>query len=94
MTQYITQQDLDAASIIVAEDEVEAYLAQANQTLAERIGAEITDSLTDEEIDEMVGVQEAGDAAALQAWLIANVPELGEIVQDEVDILLGELAAR
>ena len=94
MTQYITQQDLDAASIIVAEDEVEAYLAQANQTLAERIGAEITDSLTDEEIDEMVGVQEAGDTAALQAWLIANVPELGEIVQDEVDILLGELAAR
>ena len=94
MTQYITQQDLDAASIIVAEDEVEAYLAQANQTLAERIGAEITDSLTDEEIDEMVGVQEVGDAAALQAWLIANVPELGEIVQDEVDILLGELAAR
>ena len=94
MTQYITQQDLDAASIIVAEDEVEAYLAQANQTLAERIGAEITDSLTDEEIDEMVDVQEAGDAAALQAWLIANVPELGEIVQDEVDILLGELAAR
>ena len=94
MSKCYTQQDLDAASIIVAEDEVQAQLAQANQTLAERIGAEITDSLTDEEIDEMVDVQEAGDAAALQAWLIANVPELGEIVQDEVDILLGELAAR
>lgn len=93
MTQYITQQDLDAASIIIAEDEVEAYLTQANQTLAERIGAEITDSLTDEEIDEMVRVQEAGDPSALQSWLIAHVPELSEIVQDEVDILLGELAA-
>lgn len=93
MTQFITQQDLDAVSITVAEDEVEAYLAEANQTLADRIGAEITDSLTDEEIDEMVAVQEGGDPAALQAWLIANVPELSEIVQDEVDILLGELAA-
>ena len=93
MTQFITQQDLDAVSITVAEDEVEAYLAGANRTLADRIGAEITDSLTDEEIDEMVRIQEAGDPASLQAWLIANVPELNEIVQDEVDILLGELAA-
>lgn len=93
MTQFITQQDLDAVSITVAEDEVEAYLAEANRTLADRIGAEITDSLTDEEIDEMVRIQEAGDPASLQAWLIANVPELNEIVQDEVDILLGELAA-
>lgn len=91
MNDYITQADLEVAGLALPEDQIAAFLADANKTLAERIGAEITDSLTEEEVDQMIDVQQAGDEVALQAWLIEHVPELNEIVQDEVDILLGEL---
>lgn len=91
MNQYITLDDLAAAGIVLPDDQVADFLEHANQTLAERIGAEITESLADEEVDELIDVQEANDDQALQAWLIEHVPELTEIVQDEIDILLGEL---
>jgi|GEM_PF-194108 len=92
MQDYITRDIIEAAGITLAEDQVEDFLAHTNATLAERIGAEITESLTDEEVDEMLAVQESGDTNALQGWLVEHIPELGEIVQDEIDILLGELA--
>lgn len=94
MNQYITTEDLEVAGITLPETEAEAFLEHANQTLEERIGAEITESLTDEEVTEMVEVQKAGDEPALQTWLIQHIPDLKEIVEDEIDILLGELAAK
>ena len=91
-TDLITQEDIEAVGVTLPEDQLAAFLEHANTTLNERVGAEITDSLTDEEVDEMVTVQEAGDERALQDWLITHVPELAEIVQDEKDIFLGEVA--
>ncbi len=90
--EYITREDLTTLGIELPEEQVAEFLQHANDTLAERVGAEITESLTDEEIEEMVAVQEAGDDTALQAWLIEHVPELKEIVQDEVDIFVAEIA--
>ena len=92
MNQYITKEDIEAAGITLPEDQVEAFLTHANSTLEVRVGAEITESLNDEELDEMFTVQEAGDEVALQTWLIEHIPELNDIVQDEIDIILGELA--
>ncbi len=93
MNDYITKEDLDVAGINLPDEQVAEFLQHANATLSERIGLEITESLTDEEVEEMVEVQQAGDDKALQVWLIEHVPELAEIVQDEIDILLGELVA-
>jgi hypothetical protein len=67
-------------------------LAHLNEQLEERVGAEITEALSDEKLAEFVEVQESDDDEKVGAWLQANVPELQEIVQDEIDILLGELA--
>ena len=90
--EYITREDLTTLGIELPEEQVAEFLQHANDTLAERIGAEITESLTDEEIEQMIEVQESGDDKALQAWLIEHVPELKEIVQDEVDIFVAEIA--
>ena len=60
-------------------------------TLQERVINEITMELSPEQAQELATMQSASDEALL-AWLQANVTDLAEIVSDEVDILLGELA--
>ena len=60
-------------------------------TLQERVINEITMELSPEQAQELATMQSASDEDLL-AWLQANVPDLAEIVSDEVDILLGELA--
>lgn len=68
------------------------FLQHVNDTLDERVGTEITESLNDDQLKELLDVQEKGTDEEVGAWLDKNVPELQEIAQDEIDILLGELA--
>ena len=90
--QYITKQDLIDLGIAVNENEVEALLTHLNEQLEERVGVEITESLDDEKLAEFVELQETADDTKIGEWLQATVPELQAIVQDEIDILLGDLA--
>jgi len=88
----ITKQLLDEAGINLSDQDINALLAHLNQTLEERVGTEITESLSDDQLKALLDVQETGNDEAVGAWLEQNVPELQEITQDEIDILLGELA--
>jgi hypothetical protein len=92
---YIKKEILDAVGIVLPKlpvDEETAFIEHLNDTLRQRIGGEISASLGDEELDAMLEIEASGDDAKLQAWLKQNVPELNQIVQDEIDIMLGELA--
>ena len=88
----ITKEILDEAGIDIGDQDEAVLLEHLNETLQERVGAEITESLTDEELEELVKIQENGNDEEVGAWIEANVPELAEITQDEIDILLGELS--
>ena len=88
----ITLEDLQSIGINPQTEQVETTLSDLNNTLNERIGVEITESLTDEQLDEMMTVKQSGDKDALASWMSANIPEIKDIVSDERDILLGELA--
>lgn len=92
MTPIITKDILATVGIQVNPAEEEALLDHLNATLQERVGTEITSSLNDEQLDALAGLQETDDGQAVQQWLVANVPELNDIVKDEIDILLGEIA--
>ena len=61
------------------------------QTLNERVIESMADELTDEQLVEL-GQLDMSDHAILQHWLVANVTELNAIIEDEVAILLGEIA--
>lgn len=91
-SQIITKQLLDEAGIDLSDQNVDTLIAHLNQTLEERVGTEITESLNDDQLKALLDVQETGNDEAVGAWLEQNVPELQEITQDEIDILLGELA--
>ena len=88
----ITLEDLQSIGINPQTEQVETTLSDLNNTLNERIGVEITESLTDEQLDEMMTVKQSGDKDALASWMSANIPEIKDIVSDERDIFLGELA--
>ena len=88
----ITLEDLQSIGINPQTEQVETTLSDLNNTLNERIGVEITEALTDEQLDEMMTVKQSGDNGALASWMSVNIPELEDIVSDERDILLGELA--
>ncbi|HSX06604.1 MAG TPA: DUF5663 domain-containing protein [Candidatus Saccharimonadia bacterium] len=60
-------------------------------TLQTRVIDEIVEELTPDQAEQLAALQGAGDEQLLE-WLTANVPQFKDIVSDEVDILLGELA--
>lgn len=91
-TQTITTNDIAALSLEVSEVDLTSLLEHLNETLEERVGAEIAESLDDTQLAELLQVQESGDTAAMEQWYANNVSELEEIVADEKAILLGELA--
>lgn len=92
MDPIITKDLLDEAGIDLTGQDVDTLLAHLNQTLEERVGTEITESLTDTQLEELATLQENGSDEEVGIWLEKNVPELQEITQDEIDILLGELS--
>src|SRR5688500_368795 len=92
MQEYITEDSLKKLGINLEGQDVASLLAHLNETLEERVGAEITDALEDDQLQVLVDLQEKASDEEVGAWLQANVPEFEQIVQDEIDIILGELA--
>lgn len=92
MNPIITRELLEQAGINLENKDIDALLAHLNQELEERVGAEITASLSDEQLKEMLDIQEHATEDQLVDWMTENVPKLDQITQDEVDIILGELA--
>ncbi len=88
----ITVEDLQSIGIDLPQEQVGPTLLDINNTLSERIGVEITEALNDEQLDEMMAIKQSGDQDALANWMSTNVLDLTDIVSDERDILLGELA--
>jgi hypothetical protein len=60
-------------------------------TLRDRVIKEIVEELSPEQAQQLAQMQGAPDEQLLE-WLRANVPNFKEIVSDEIDILLGEIA--
>ncbi len=92
MDDLITPEMLAQTGIVVADDQVDDYLTLMNEQLTDRVGQAILELLTDEQVDQLSVIQEKDDDEALSAWLAENVEELDDIIQDEIDILLGEAA--
>lgn len=90
--QYITIQTLRDFGIKIDDATVVALLAHLNDTIEERIGAEIIESLDDQQLKELLALQESGTEDQVGEWIATHVPEYEQIVQDNIDITVGELA--
>jgi len=88
---YITEQNLKAIGINLEGKDIASLLTHLNETLEERVGAEITDTLDDDQLKTLIDMQEKASEEEVGKWMQENVPEFNEIIQDEIDIILGEL---
>ena len=87
----LSKQLIQDLGIELSEQDYASLSEHFETTLQERVINEITMELSPEQAQELATMQSASDEDLL-AWLQANVTDLPEIVSDEVDILLGELA--
>ncbi len=82
---------LDELGIELTDQDYERLAEHFETTLRERVIGEIVEELSPEQAEQLAAMQGVSDDQLL-AWLQANVLDFGDIVSDEVDILLGELA--
>jgi hypothetical protein len=92
MQEFITKESLLSLGINLDGQDVDSLLDHLNDTLQERVGTELTEALNDEQLKTLVELQDKATDEEVGNWLEANVPEFEQIVKDEIDILLGELA--
>lgn len=76
--------ELDEASYAALDEHYE-------ETLDERVVDEIVEYLTPEQAAELAAMKDR-DGNEIYTWLNQAVPEIHDIISDEVDILLGEIA--
>ena len=88
----ITRQLLADIGISLDDAAYVQFTEQYEAELDNRIVNEIVDELDTEQLRELSRFKDSGDDAGLQRWLIENVPDLDKIVEEEMAILLGEIA--
>lgn len=88
---FLTREFLAELDIKLDDASYEALADHFESTLHERVINEIIEELTPEQAEQLAQMQQSDDES-LQAWLKQTVPDLSDIVSDEVDILLGEIA--
>lgn len=86
----ITETFLKDLGINLSGEEAALLSEHFETTLHDRVFHEIVGMLDQPQAEALLAMTERDDPG-ISDWLIANVPELSEIVQDEIDILLGEL---
>lgn len=87
----LSKELLNDLGIELSDQDYESLSEHFDTTLRTRVIAEIVEELSPDQAQELAAMQSASDEQLL-AWLQANVLDFGDIVSDEVDILLGELA--
>lgn len=90
--QYVTLETLKSFGINVDDATAASLLEHINTTVEERIGTEITEALTDEQLKELLELQDTGTEDQVGEWIAQHVPNYAEIVQDNIDITVGEVA--
>ena len=89
----VTKAQLNSIGINLPEDQMQALIQHVEDTINSQIGEEIVESLDDDQLKELVQMQDnEAPAEEIDAWIRARVPEYDEIIEDNVAIVLGELA--
>ncbi len=91
MQDYITKEYLINLGISLDDHDIESLLTHLNETVEERIGVEIAQSLSDDQLVELVKLQEDASDEELAKWITAHVPDYLQIVQDNIDIVISEI---
>ena len=87
----LTKEFLEQIGIYLDDESIAQLSEQAEEKLYRRVLDEIIELSDSAQLEELKKLEEMDDESA-QAWLQANVEDFDEIVEDEIAILLGEIA--
>jgi hypothetical protein len=88
----VTKAQLNSIGVNLPDDQMQALIQHVEETINERISEEVVESLTDEQLAELVKMQDSNvSAEEIDAWIRERIPEYDEIIEDNVTIVLGEL---
>ncbi|NCU38099.1 hypothetical protein EOL96_03540 [Candidatus Saccharibacteria bacterium] len=87
----INKQFLASIGITLNDEDYAVFTEQYEATLDARIVDEIVNELTPTQLQELAEYKNRSEYE-LQQWLTDNVPDLSQIVEEEIAILLGEIA--
>jgi len=90
----IKREQLEAMGIDLDEQAMESLLKEVNEELDGRVGAAVMAELDDEQMEEYGKIEDSLSDGDAVKWLEERIPDLSQIVQDEVDIILGDLAEK
>lgn len=87
----ITKDFLNQIGVNITDENIEKLSDYFETTLDKRVMDSIVSELSDEQLEELQQMKKNPNDQ-LMSWLGANVPSLKDIIEEETDILLGELA--
>lgn len=89
----INEELLDTLGIQLSDDEKPAFMEHIQQEIEARAGLAIADLLDDDELTELIKLQSNGDSKAVTTWIETTLPDIKDIIQDEFNLLIGEVVA-
>ena len=91
MTELLSKDLLESLGIVLDDATYQLLSGHYEQVLNKRVMQEVINFLEDSKVTELGNVMQYSDET-VQGWLVANVPELEQIIEDEIAILLSEIA--
>jgi len=91
MDELLNKQFLNDIGVKLDDQTYAALSEHYEDTLNTRIIESITEELDEHQLEELSGLKDDG-IQSLQSWLAVNVPQLGEIIEGEIAILMGDIA--
>lgn len=89
----ITEERLRSIGVMLEGDELATLVQYAEDKVHQLVSEEIAESLDDDQVEELVQLQQNGASAEeIDAWLRERVEDYDQIIEDNVLIVLGELA--
>lgn len=89
---FVDLETLRSIGITLEGGELTALLEHINEKIETAIGEEVIEELDDEQLKEMAQLEETSTDEELAAWIAQHVPVYKEIVEDNIAIVLGDLA--
>lgn len=91
MQDYITKDSLTALGIKLNDADADSLIAHLNDVVESRIGNEVVEALDEKQLEELVRLQATVSDEEVGAWIVSHVPDYEQIIQDNIDIVIGEL---
>ncbi len=90
----IKQEHLEAMGINLSNNAMESLLKVVNDELDGRVGNAVLAELDETQVKEYLEIKDNLSDDETAKWLGDRIPDLAQIVQDEIDIILGDIAEK